>query len=90
MLISSSHQLAIIVAINLLYFQWAHKMKAIENSKSIIILWFLAFTILFFILTLKFQNYNIDVRATTSALLTTPFAIWALINIIKTNQFQTE
>ena len=61
-----------------------------EKPEMVIFLWFLAFAVILNILTLKFQNYSIDVRATTSALLTTPFAIWALINIIKTNQFQTE
>jgi hypothetical protein len=65
-------------------------MKAMKNPKTIIILWFIAFTILLFILALKFQHYSADIRATTSALLTTPFAIWALINIIKTSQLQTE
>jgi len=65
-------------------------MKAIEKPEMIIFLWFVAFAILLFILTLKFQNYSVDIRTTTSALLTTPFAIWALINIIKTSQLQTE
>jgi hypothetical protein len=65
-------------------------MKAMEKPETIIFLWFAAFAILLFILTLKFQNYSLDIRTTTSALLTTPFAIWALINIIKTNQLQTE
>jgi hypothetical protein len=65
-------------------------MKAMEKPETIIFLWFVAFAILLFILTLKFQNYSVDIRTTTSALLTTPFAIWALINIIKTSQLQTE
>lgn len=65
-------------------------MKAIEKPEMIIFLWFVAFAILLFILTLKFQNYSVDIRTTTSVLLTTPFAIWALINIIKTSQLQTE
>jgi hypothetical protein len=65
-------------------------MRAMEKPEMVIFLWFLAFAVILNILTLKFQNYSIDVRATTSALLTTPFAIWALINIIRTNQFQTE
>ena len=60
-----------------LYQGW--KMKAMEKPETIIFLWFVAFAILLFIITLKFQNYSVDVRTTTSALLTTPFAIWALI-----------
>lgn len=65
-------------------------MKFREKPKTIIFLWFIAFSLLLFTLTLKFPHYGVDIRTTTSALLTTPFAILALINIIKTNQLQTE
>lgn len=61
-----------------------------EKPETIIILWFVAFATILFVLTLKFQNYNLDVKAVTSALLTTPFAIWALHKIVKLNQLQIE
>jgi|WetSurMetagenome_2_1015567.scaffolds.fasta_scaffold448100_2 hypothetical protein len=65
-------------------------MKFIDKPEMIMILWFLAFATILIILTLKFQNYDISIRATTSALLTTPFAIVALFNIILNSQLQTE
>jgi hypothetical protein len=65
-------------------------MKAMEKPETLIFLWLVAFAIILVILTLKFPHYSIDIRATTAALLTTPFAIWALQNIIKTDQLQTE
>jgi hypothetical protein len=65
-------------------------MEAIKKPETIIFLWFVAFAILLVIFTLKFQNYSVDIRTTTAALLTTPFAIWALITIIITNQLQAE
>lgn len=61
-----------------------------EKPEKIIILWFVVFATILYILTLKFQNYDLNIRATTAALLTTPFAIWALYNIVKVNQFQAE
>ena len=54
-------------------------MEAMKKPETIIFLWFVAFAILLVIFTLKFQNYSLDIRTTTAALLTTPFAIWALI-----------
>jgi hypothetical protein len=65
-------------------------MKVIEKPETIIILWFLAFAAILIMLTLRFQNYDINVRATTSALLTAPFAVFAFFNIIMNNQVQTE
>jgi hypothetical protein len=62
--------------------------KAVEKPETIIIIWLVAFATILVILTLKFQNYNLDVRAITSALLTTPLAIWALQNIIKTHYIE--
>jgi hypothetical protein len=66
------------------------RVKAMEKPEAIIILWFVAFATILLILTLKFQNYDLNVRAITAALLTTPFAIWSLQNIVKVNQLQTE
>jgi hypothetical protein len=66
------------------------RVRAMEKPETIIILWFVAFATILFILTLKFQNYDLNIRAITAALLTTPFAIWALNNIAKVNQLQTE
>jgi hypothetical protein len=64
------------------------RVKAVEKPETIIILWLVAFATILFILTLKFQNYNLNARAITSALLTMPFAIWALQNIIKANYIE--
>jgi|WetSurMetagenome_2_1015567.scaffolds.fasta_scaffold1207566_1 hypothetical protein len=64
------------------------RVKAVEKPEAIIIIWLIAFAIILFILTLKFQNYNINIRAVTSALLTMPLAIWALQNIIKANYIE--
>lgn len=66
------------------------KMKVMEKPETIIILWFVAFATILFILTLRFQNYDLNIRAITAALLTTPLAIWALQNTVKVNQLQTE
>jgi hypothetical protein len=64
--------------------------EAMKKPETIIILWFVAFATILLILTLKFQNYDLNMRAMTAALLTIPFAILALQNIIKMNQLQTE
>jgi hypothetical protein len=64
------------------------RVNAVEKPEAIIIIWLIAFAIILFILTLKFQNYNINIRAVTSALLTMPLAIWALQNIIKANYIE--
>lgn len=61
-----------------------------EKPETIIILWFVAFVTILIILTLKFQNYDLNIRAITAALLTIPFAIWELHSIVKANQLQTE
>jgi hypothetical protein len=65
-------------------------MKAMGKPETIIFLWFVAFATILFILTIEFQNYNINIKATIAALLTIPFAIWALHSIIQMNQLQTE
>lgn len=66
------------------------KVKAMEKPETIAILWFVAFATILIILTLKFQNYDLNIRAITAALLTMPFAIWALYSSVIVNQFQTK
>jgi hypothetical protein len=57
--------------------------SSMKKPESIIFVWFAAFAIILFILTIKYQNYDINARATIAALLTTPFAFVALYNIQK-------
>jgi hypothetical protein len=71
-------------------FNPGEKVRAMKKPETIFILWGVAFAMILFILTLKFQNYSLDTRAITAALLTTPFAVWSLQNIITDNQYQTE
>ena len=56
-------------------------MKAREKPETIIFVWFVAFATILFILTLKYQNYDISSKATIAALLTAPFVFSALYNI---------
>jgi len=56
---------------------------SMEKLQSIIFLWFAAFATILFILTLKYQNYDMNSKATIAALLTSPFAFAALYNIQK-------
>jgi hypothetical protein len=63
-------------------------MEIMEKPESIIFVWFIAFAIILFLLTLKFHNYSIDIRATIAALITTPFVFLKLYNIQKkSNKF---
>ena len=58
-------------------------MKIMEKPETIIFVWFVAFVIILFLLTLGFQNYSINIRATIAALITTPFVFLKLYNIQK-------
>ncbi len=58
-------------------------MKMMGKPETIIFVWFVAFDIILFLLTLKFHNYNINIRATIAALVTTPFVFLKLYNIQK-------
>ena len=60
-------------------------MKTMKRPETIIVVCFVAFTTILVMLTINFQHYDINIKATIAALLTTPFAILALHNIIKTN-----
>ncbi|MHB8103685.1 MAG: hypothetical protein ACYDEF_16345 [Methanosarcina sp.] len=57
--------------------------KAMEKPETIIFAWFVAFSTIIFMLTLNYPDYDINTRATTAALLTTPFAFVALYNTQK-------
>jgi hypothetical protein len=57
--------------------------KAMDKPETIIFVWFIAFSTIICILTLKYPNYDINTRVTTTALLTAPFTFVALYNTQK-------
>jgi len=54
-----------------------------EKTEAIIFVWIVTFATILFILTIEYQNYDINTRTTIAALITTPFAFAALYNTQK-------